>query len=170
MKTIALAAATTVAAAGGLLAVPTAASAAPPACGNDSLAVRASRGQGFAGHGALVLLFRNKTTHACTLFGYPGVDALNARGGVIAHARRTLTGSAGGSPQGVQTVRVNPGAFASATVEWLNFNPMTAGPCRFSHAIAVTPANTSHTRVIDRSVSVCRLQVHPTVAGRTGRS
>jgi hypothetical protein len=170
MKTLSLAALTTLAAAGCVLAVPTSAAAAPPACGNASLAVTASRGQGFAGHGALVVLFRNKTAQACTLTGYPGLDALNRHGAVMKHARRTLTGAAGGSTQGVQTIRVRPGGYASATVEWLNFNPQTAGACAFSHSIAVTPANTGHTRVIDRSVSVCRLQVHPTVAGRSGRS
>jgi hypothetical protein len=170
MKTVALAAATALAATGCLLAVPTAASAAPHACGNAALAVTASHEDGAAGHGSLVVRFRNRTTHACTLFGYPGLDALNASGGVIKHARRTVRGFAGGSSDGLQTIRVAPGHFASATVEWLNFNPATAGACRFSASIAATPANTSHTVVLDRSVSVCRLQVHPTVAGRSGRS
>jgi hypothetical protein len=103
-----------------------------------------------------------------TLFGYPGLDALNASGGVMRHARRTLNGYAGGTTHGLQTVRVAPGRYASASVEWMNFNPTTAGDCRFSHSIAATPANTSHTVRLDRSVSVCRLQVHPTVAGRSG--
>lgn len=170
MKTVALAAATAIGAAGCLLAVPTAASAAPPACGNRALVVSASRTDGGMGHGSLVLRFRNKTLHACTLYGYPGMDALNAAGAVMKHARRTLTGYAGGSSQGLQTIRVAPGGFASATVEWLNFNPATAGDCRFSHSIAATPPNTSHTVDLARSVSLCRLQVHPTVAGRSGRS
>ena len=170
MKTVALAAATAVAATGCLLAVPTAASALTPACGNRAIAVTATRTEGATGHGSLVLLFRNKTTHSCTLFGYPGLDALNASGGVMRHARRTVNGFAGGSSNGVQTIRVASGRYASATVEWLNFNPVTAGACRFSASIAATPPNTGHTVVLDRSVSVCRLQVHPTVAGRSGSS
>src|SRR5262245_61798929 len=121
MKNLSLAAATALAATGCLVAVPTPASATPPPCGNGSLAITASRGQGATGHGSLVVLFRNKTAQACTLTGYPGVDALNRSGGVIKHARRTLTGFAGGSSQGVQTIRVGPGRFASATVEWMNF-------------------------------------------------
>jgi hypothetical protein len=170
MKTTALAAATAIAAAGCLLAVPTAASAAPPACGNASLKVTASQDDSGMGHGSLVLRFRNISYQACTLYGYPGLDALNASGGVMKHARRTLTGYAGGSSDGLQTIRVAPGRYASATVEWMNFNPVTAGDCRFSHSIAATPANTSDTVHFVRSVSVCRLQVHPTVAGRSGRS
>lgn len=170
MKTLTLAALTTLAASACLVAMPGAASAAAPSCSGASLAITATRTEGAAGHGSLVLRFRNRSGQACTLFGYPGLDALNAHGGVMKHARRTLTGSAGGSSHGLQTIRVRPGRYASATVEWLNFDPRTAGACAFSHSIAATPPNTGHTRRIDRSVSVCRLQVHPTVAGRSGRS
>jgi hypothetical protein len=169
MKTVALATTTALAAAGCLLAVPTAASAAP-SCGNASLAVTATAEQGATGHGNFVLLFRNKTDHSCTLYGYPGLDALNKAGDVIKHAKRTLTGFTGGSTQGLQTILVKPGRYASADVEWMNFNPTTGGSCKFSHSVAATPANTSHTVHLKRSVSVCRLQVHPTVAGKTGNS
>lgn len=170
MKTTALFAATTLAAAGCVLAMPTAALATPPACGNSSLAVTASAEQGATGHANFVLLFRNKTTHACTLFGYPGLDALNASGAVIAHAARTLTGFTGGSTQGLQTITVAPNHFASADVEWHTFNFATGGSCRSSHSVAATPAGTSHTVHLARSVTVCGLQVHPTVAGKSGNS
>jgi hypothetical protein len=170
MNKLVLGAAATLAATGCLLALPTAASAAPPACGNNALAVTATGAQGAAGHGNLVLLFRNKTAHSCTLFGYPGLDALNASGAVMRHARRTLTGFTGGSSDGLQTILLRPDHYASADVEWLNFNPVTAGTCRFSHSIAATPPNTGHTVQRARSVSVCRLQVHPTVAGKSGNS
>ncbi|HZC71880.1 MAG TPA: DUF4232 domain-containing protein [Jatrophihabitans sp.] len=169
MKTISLATATALAAAGCVLAVPTAASA-TPACGNHSLAVTATASQGATGHGNFVLLFRNKTYRACTLYGYPGLDALNGYGNVIKHAKRTLTGFTGGSTQGLQTIRVKPGKYASADVEWLNFKPKTGESCTFSASVAATPANTSHTVHLNRSVSVCRLEVHPTVAGKTGNS
>jgi hypothetical protein len=170
MRSTSLAIVTVLAGAGCLLAVPTSAFATAPACGNASLAVSATGEQGATGHGNFVLLFRNKTTHTCTLYGYPGLDALSSSGTVLAHARRTLTGFTGGSSHGLQTVVVRPGRYASADVEWLNFNPVTAGSCRFSHSVAATPANTAHTVQLARSVSVCRLQVHPTVAGTTGNS
>jgi hypothetical protein len=169
MKALSFAAAAVLAAAG---CVVTAASAAAttPACGNTSLAVTATAEQGATGHANFVVLFRNKTLHSCTLFGYPGLDALNASGDVIAHAKRTLTGFTGGSTQGLQTILVRPDHYASADVEWMNFNPTTGGSCRFSHSVAATPANTSHTVHLARSVSLCRLQVHPTVAGKSGNS
>ena len=67
------------------------------------------------------------------------------------------------------TVSLAPGGFASATVEWLNFNPATTGDCTFSASVAATPANTTHTVHLPVSVSICQLQVHPTVAATSGQ-
>jgi Protein of unknown function (DUF4232) len=151
-----------------LVAVPSSRAAGVPGCGNHSLTVTATAPQGATGHGNLVLRFKNRTTRSCSLVGYPAVDALDAGGHVLASARRTVSGFTGGSTHGVRTVVVTPGHYASADVEWMNFNPRTGGACRFSTAIAVTPANTGRTVHRARSVSTCRLQVHPTVPGRTG--
>jgi hypothetical protein len=93
---------------------------------------------------------------------------INSPGQVLAHAQRTLSGFMGGA-SAVTTVSLAPGGFASATVEWLNFNPVTAGDCTFSASMAATPANTTHTVRLPVSVSVCQLQVHPTVAGTSGQ-
>src|SRR6185503_5362938 len=105
-----------------MLVIAPAASAVAPAFGNASLVITASREQGATGHANFIVRFRNQTTHACTLYGYPAVDALNASGAVIAHARRTLTGFTGGSTHGLQTITVRPGRYASADVEWHTFN------------------------------------------------
>lgn len=138
-------------------------------CGNASLAVSHTPVEGATGHSAFVLLFKNISSRTCTLHGYPGLDALSSKGHVLAHARRTRVGFAGGSPV-KRTVAIKPGHFASATVEWLNFDPVTTGDCRMSRSIATTPAHTTHTVHLRVSVSVCGLQIHPTVAGRSGRS
>ena len=167
MNRLSLAAAAALAA-GCVLAVPTAASATTPACGNGSLVVTASAEQGATGHANFVLRFRNQTTHNCTLYGYPGLDALNSAGHVMAHATRTLHGFTGGSTHGLRTITVTPGHYASADVEWHTFNFTTSGSCALSHSVAATPANTSHTVHLPRHVTVCGLQVHPTVAGMTG--
>ena len=155
-------------AAASLLALSGPAQATTPACGNSSLSVSATPAQGATGHGSFVLLFKNTSAATCTIYGYPGLDGLNSSGHAIAHAARTLSGFAGGSPSGIHTVSVAPSQWASATVEWMNFNPVTSGPCTFSASVATTPANTSHTVHLNRQVSVCDLQVHPTVAGSTG--
>jgi len=168
VRTSVLALATIAGAAICTVAVPSNAAATVSPCGNSALRVTASQTQGATGHGNLILRFRNRTTHSCSLYGYPGLDALNGSGHVIKHARRTLTGFTGGSTHGLRTIVVRPGHYASADVEWLNFHPVTGTDCRFSKSIAATPAGTSHTVRITRSVSICNLQVHPTVAGRTG--
>jgi hypothetical protein len=155
--------------AGGILATASDAAAATPACGNGSLAVTRAPSQGAAGHGAFWLLFRNASHTTCSLRGYPGLDALDSHGNVLAHAQRTLSGYMGG-PGVVNTVLVAPGGFASATVEWLNFNPSNGTNCRFSTSVATTPPNTTHTVHLPVSVSICRLQVHPTVAGTSGHN
>lgn len=166
IRTALLAAATL--ATSGLLAAPALATTTVPACGNHSLTVSATRENGATGHSNFVLLFKNKTHSSCSLFGYPGLDALNSHGHAIAHAKRTVLGFTGGSHHGLRTIVVKPGHFASADVEWHNFNFRTGGACKFSHSVAATPANTGHTVHLARSVSVCGLQVHPTVAGKSG--
>lgn len=167
-RAAALAASCTLATAG-IVAGAANAGAAVPACGNSSLTTVHTTPQGATGHGAFVLRFKNTSHSMCTIYGYPGLDALNASGHVMAHAQRTLRGFAGGAHV-EQTVTLTPGHYASATVEWMNFNPVTSGPCPFSKSVATTPANTSHAVHFAVSVSTCRLQVHPTVAGITGNN
>lgn len=144
----------------------TAIAAAAPACGSASLAVTATYSQGGMGHSWMALLFRNVGRRSCSIYGYPGLDAVNRHGHVMAHATRTLGGYGGGGP--LKLVTIAPGGFASASVDWMNFNPRTSGDCAWSNSIATTPANTSHTVRLPVSVSICDLQVHPTVAGTPG--
>ena len=137
------------------------------ACTNAALAVSHSRSLSGLGHGSFVVLFKNTSASTCTLDGYPGLDALNASGHVLAHATRTLHGYLGGA-HAVRTITVRPGHYASATSEWLSFNPVNGGACTFSATVATTPANTTRTVRLAASVSSCRLQIHPTVAGTSG--
>ncbi|HEU5270502.1 MAG TPA: DUF4232 domain-containing protein [Jatrophihabitans sp.] len=141
-----------------------------PACGNTSLDYGLSRTEGFMGHSAFVLEFRNHTHATCSLYGYPGLDAMASNGTVLAHARRTLTGSAGGSRRGLQVINVPPGGFASATVEWANFDQVTTRACRYSAGLKETAPNTTRIVPQRRGVGICSLQIHPTVLGWTGQS
>lgn len=138
-----------------------------PACKGALIHVTHSQGEGATGHANVILRFRNISQKTCTLRGYPGVDALRANGTVLRHATRRLEGFTGGA-HSVKTIVLKPNHVASADLEWTNFNSSTGGDCTFSKSIAVTPANTKHTVHFTLSVSKCRLQIHPTVAGRTG--
>ena len=166
-KTAVLAVASALAGAGFIAATAPANAAAVRACTSRDLRIAHTIPQGAAGHGAFVLLFKNISGSTCTLYGYPGLDALNGSGHVLAHATRTLRGNMGGA-HAVRTITVRPGHYASATSEWLNFNPVTAGACTFSKYVKTTPANTTRTVQLTVSVSICRLQIHPTVAGTSG--
>jgi hypothetical protein len=151
--------------AAGLLTGTTAAQAATPApaCSDTSLLVSHTPVDGAAGHSAFMLLFRNVSSHTCSLRGYPGLDALNSSGHAIAHAHRTLGGF--GGPSSIKTINVKPNHTAAALVDWANFNGHTGGSCRSSAAIAATPANTGDTVRFKLSVTVCGLEVHPTTGG-----
>lgn len=169
MKRIAIATAVAASVAAGLLTGTGSASATVPACGNNSLDYGITPTQGAAGTSSFVLLYRNHTSGTCTLRGYPGLDAMSSAGYVIAHATRTTSGSAGGASHGVQTITIPPHGYASATVEYKNFNPATSGACRFSAGVNTTAPNTTKIVPERRSVSICDLQIHPVVIGWTGR-
>lgn len=138
----------------------------PPACGDDALAVTATPSQGATGHANFVLEFRNVSGVKCTLRGYPGLDAIGKQGHLLKHAKRTLNGFTGGVHH-IHTVLVRPGKFASADVEWTNFGPH-GGSCKGSLSVNATPANTGYTVHLAEHVMLCGLQVHPTVAGKSG--
>ncbi|MEO6885766.1 MAG: DUF4232 domain-containing protein [Jatrophihabitantaceae bacterium] len=136
-------------------------------CGDTAFTTTATQPNGATGHGSIVLEFKNRLPQACTIHGYPGVDAVDASGHTLAHATRTLNGFTGGA-HSIPTLTVAPGQTASANVEWVNFDPKTSGACTMSHGIEVTPADTSNTVELSSQVFVCGLQVHPTVAGTSG--
>ncbi len=153
-------------AAAGLVTTAADASASVPACGNSALSVNRTFVQGGAGHSWMSLVYRNTTRHACTIGGYPGLDTVSKTGHVLAHAKRTLSGYGGGGS--LHTITLQPGHYASASVEWLNFNPKTSGACAFGSAVRTVVANTSLVHRLSVSTSACGLQVHPTVAGTPG--
>jgi hypothetical protein len=138
-------------------------------CGESAFAVSAADPEGATGHSSIVLEFKNRLPQTCTIGGYPGLDAMTASGAILAHAARTLNGFTGGA-HSLATLTVAPGKTVSARVEWMNFNPKTSGPCATSASIEVTPANTSDTAPLSVKVTVCGLQVHPTVAGTSGNA
>jgi hypothetical protein len=142
-------------------------SVAVPACQGALIHVSHTAPQGAAGTSAMVLRFRNISQSACSLYGYPGLDALRGNGTVLAHAKRVKDGSVGGTRR-IHTIVLQPNRVASASVQWYNFNPVGGGACAFSAKIATTPANTSTTTQFPVGVSKCGLQVHPTVAGKGG--
>ena len=124
-----------------------------------------------AGHQGVVLLFVNKGTTPCVLFGYPGVAGLNSSGSQVTQAQRTLTGMMGGLAPGVTTlprITLAPGQSASAVVEGVDV-PSGNAPCATYPSLLVTAPNTKVSVPIALSLPGCQpLQVHPVVPGTTG--
>jgi hypothetical protein len=145
------------------------ASAHPDWCvdGEVSVAVLPDPGGSAAGHNDAILTFRNSSTRTCVLYGYPGVDALDSGGHVVAHAKRSLTGYMGGTYSGLHNVSLHPGGLASTVVEG---DVGDGGPdCSAGASMVVTAPNLFHSTPVPGSPYVCDFTVHPVVAGTSGR-
>jgi hypothetical protein len=109
-----------------------------------------------AGHSGLILRFINTAATACALSGYPGADALNASGAVLAHAAR-------GNPT-TATVTLAPGATASAKLG----GSSDGSPMCTATSIVVTPPNTQQSTPLAIAPGACGLTVTPVVSGPNG--
>ncbi len=139
---------------------------APAACANGQLTATVTDAEGATGHGSLILIFANAGASPCTVVGYPGLDA-SSNGGTVVHATRTLSGFAGGA-KAIVNLTVAPAGTVSSVVEWLNA-AANGGDCVFATTIMVTAPNTTQSQTLSANVSECSLQIHPLVAGPSGR-
>ncbi len=138
-----------------------------PNCTNTDLSVRSAHTEGGDSHSGVVVVFTNGGTARCTLTGYPGADALDASGRVVARATRTLSGYEGGCGcSAPAVVRLAPGQSASALIEGDNGG---GDECLRGHTLLVTPPNTTRAYHVPFVAYSCHLLVHPTVAGTTGK-
>jgi len=120
-----------------------------------------------AGHNSVVLTFTNSSTRTCVLYGYPGADALNSGGTVVAHAKRQLTGYIGGTYSGLTNVTLHPGQVASTILEGDIGDGSAA--CTAGASVVVTAPNLFHSTPLSGAPYVCDFVIHPVVAGSTGR-
>jgi hypothetical protein len=128
-------------------------------------------------HEGVVLVFKNVSKHACTLYGYPGA-AIENKTSTLINAVRTLNGYIGDGGRTlthVSLVTINPGATASAEVEWVE----NAGQHCYANGqggLRVTPPNTTDTvslggpvlvgPVAVGSQGICSgFKIHPVVSG-----
>lgn len=143
-----------------------------PACGNSSLLTTEGEGGAAMMHEGVVLVFKNVSKHACTLYGYPGAAVENKTSTLI-NAARTLNGYIGDGGRTltrVSLVTINPGATASAEVEWVE----NAGQHCYANGqggLRVTPPNTTDTVSLGGPVLVGQqgmcsgFEIHPVVSG-----
>jgi len=144
--------------------------AAPATCQRKELGITLTVAQGGLSHNGYVIEFKNRGV-ACTITGYPGVDALNAAGRRVLSATRTKAGYLGGVESGpIPKVNLASGKTASAILEWIDLG---SPPCPRARSLRITPPNASKSVVLSpKSLKVqtlCRVQVHPVVPGTTGQ-
>jgi len=144
-----------------------------PDCTFSQLRVTWSPGAS-GGNVRLLLTFENTSSATCSLYGYPGVAALDSAGKQVAQARRTLNGWSGGIAPGQspQVVNLAPRESASAIVEGTDIPVANdTSLCHSYPKLLVTPPNTERSVVEDGTFGSCSgIQVHPIVAGETGSS
>lgn len=159
-----------------VLASPTATTAAtstssgPAECANGQLAVVVGRESAAGGSGGLPIIFRNASSSTCTLAGYPGVALVNGAGRQQ-QVSRTPQGYLGGLSPGDKTdpvARLASGEMAAALLEGAD-HTRTAGLCPRFVALLITAPNQTETARVTRSISLCDPQIHPVLAGVTGR-
>jgi hypothetical protein len=141
---------------GGAVWATSAASAAPvaPTCAPANLGVWVNLSQGSvaAGTASWPLDFTNTGSHACTLYGYPGVSATNANGGQLGRA------AARDSLYKAKTVTIPAGGTAHAYLFWVEVLNFTPSACKLGTAslLKVFPPNRKAADDTFFSLQVCK--------------
>jgi hypothetical protein len=143
--------------------------AAPVTCQTKELGVTLIQASPGVSHHGYVIEFKNRGG-VCAMTGYPGVDALNAKGHRVLSAKRTKSGYLGGVASGpIPKVKLAKGKTASAIVEWIDLGP----PCPQARSLRITPPNAFKSVVLSpkslKSETLCSVEVHPVVPGTTGQ-
>jgi hypothetical protein len=151
-----------------------AARAAGAGCSAGQITLSVAPGGVGLGHVGVVLRFRNTSASGCTLTGYPGATLVTSAG-LLVRARRTRAGYLGGvasSTRALPVLRLAPGATASALLEGLDADVTHGGrPCpRYAHLLVTAPNQRLTVRLPSPLRRVCQPEVHPVVAGSSGRA
>ena len=109
------------------------------ACSDNQITVAAKSFGQAGGAASEVIEFTNVGSTGCTLYGYPGVAALNSQGDQVEQATRRLTAMMGGQYIGTEPVDValQPGQVSTATVEGSD-NPIGSETCPYYPALLIT--------------------------------
>lgn len=140
-----------------------------PRCDVGQLQLKAGAGNAAAGHVSEAFVLTNTSTGQCFLFGYPGLQMLDASARPI--PTKVIRGGGFSFPdQRPARVDLAPGAAASFTADWANATGYPQG-CPTSSRLEVTPPDSFHQLVIDASLQPCpdgTIHVSPVVSGARG--
>lgn len=127
-----------------------ASAAAPPACQTHGLVVWINtQGDGTAGTIFYTLNFTNLSGHSCVLRGFPGVSAVNLRGGMIGRAGSRDSG------QTVRSITLTNGHTAHATLGIVDIGALPSCPPTTAAGLRVFPPNQSASKVVPFPFPAC---------------
>ena len=162
-----------------------------PDCTLGELSVNLGPAQEVAGHSGMPVVFRNTSSSACALRGYPTVTGFTSSGTRVGSALMLPDGFIGGVGANGQAgaVRLAPGAVASASVEAAQ-QPISGGartsaptgqkgtakttttvthPCATITSLHVAVPGSPSTDNLGAQLTDCyAFMVHPFVSGATG--
>ncbi len=121
-------------------------------CTDDDLAVTNSPLESADTQRHVTLSFKNTSSHACTLVGYPGADLVTPAGGVLINVPRRPANAA-------HRLTLNPGDVATADVTAYAIDTSTGNACPRWGNLVVTPPNgfVSHPMSVD--VPICNASI-----------
>jgi hypothetical protein len=116
-------------------------------CTDDDLAVTNGPLESADTQKHVILSFRNTSSHACTLFGYPGADLVTPVGGLLINVPRLPANAA-------HHLTLNPGDVATADVTAYAIDTATGNACPRWGNLVVTPPNgfVSHPMSVDMPI------------------
>ncbi|HWG23929.1 DUF4232 domain-containing protein [Actinospica sp.] len=146
-----------------------------PACGNDDLEISWGYGTQSQPLQANAVVFKNISSHPCTLRGYPGATIKDA--GTTIDAARVLNGFRGDLPplSSPPLVTLSPGGSSYAVLQWLLHTDQPCYPTG-TGTIEITAPNTTKTVAISTAAhmgaqGICSaFETNPVVPGTFGAS
>jgi hypothetical protein len=116
-------------------------------CHTSQLGARLVHTGAAAGSVGQTIAFTNNSSSACTLYGYPGLLMLNAKGQPLP-TQVHRGSSATVHPEAPSTVTLDPGQSASFALGYADATGYPGQHCPASASLEVTPPNTFHQLVI----------------------
>lgn len=99
--------------------------------------------------------FTNHSTSACSLYGFPGAQLLDAQRNQMATHTHLQTSAYLYPTQPMLRVEMAPGASAYFIVEWTDVPTGSATSCPMSSYLSVTPPNASSVLTIAAQIGAC---------------
>jgi hypothetical protein len=121
-------------------------------CSDDDLVVANGSLQSADTQRHVTLSFRNTSSHACTLVGYPGADLVTPAGGVLINVPRRPANAA-------HRLTLNPGDVATADVTAYAIDTSTGDACARWGNLVVTPPNGFVAHPMSVDLPICSASV-----------